>query len=88
MIGSWKKGDVVRSVAGHDSGKRFVVLEVIDEQYVLIADGKTRTVEKPKKKKNKHLRPVPGCQIKIDPDTKLQNKELQRFLMTCEENLA
>ena len=88
MIGTWKKGDVVRSVAGHDSGRRFVVLEVIDEQYVLIADGKTRPVEKPKKKKNKHLKAVPGCRMEIDPDTKLQNKELHRFLKACDQNLA
>lgn len=88
MKGPWKKGDVVRSVAGHDSGRRFVILEVIDEQYVLIADGKTRTVEKPKKKKNKHLRAVSGYQMEIDPNTKLQNSELHKFLKACDENLA
>ena len=48
-------GRVVYSTAGRDSGKLFIVLEQIDENYVLISDGKLRTEEKPKKKKLKHL---------------------------------
>jgi ribosomal protein L14E/L6E/L27E len=48
-------GRVVKSVAGRDSGKTFIIIKVIDEQYVLMSDGKLRTEEKPKKKKLKHL---------------------------------
>ena len=43
---------------------------------------------KPKKKKNKHLRAVSGYQMEIDPNTKLQNSELHKFLKACDENLA
>ena len=49
-------GRIVKSLAGRDKDKYFVVLEVIDDIYCLIADGDTRKVDMPKKKKKKHLR--------------------------------
>ena len=52
-------GRVVLSTQGRDEGRYFVVLKVIDEQFVLMADGLTRKVDHPKKKKVKHLRPKP-----------------------------
>ena len=48
-------GDIILSKAGRDKGKYFIVLEIIDEQYVLIADGDLRRVDSPKRKKCKHL---------------------------------
>lgn len=48
-------GQVVRSKSGRDSGKIFLVYKIIDEDYVLIVDGKSRKLDKPKKKKIKHL---------------------------------
>ena len=48
-------GRVVISKSGRDKGKRFVVIGVFDEDLVLICDGKLRKIEKPKKKKLKHL---------------------------------
>ncbi len=48
-------GDIVYSKAGRDKEKPFVVLEVLSTEFVLIADGRLRRVEKPKKKKMKHL---------------------------------
>ena len=41
-------GKVVYSKAGRDKGKCFVIIEVIDEQYVYISDGRLRKIEKPK----------------------------------------
>jgi len=49
-------GAVVLSMAGRDAGRLFIVLDAPDEQYALIADGDLRKVEKPKRKKQKHLR--------------------------------
>lgn len=46
--------DVVVSINGRDSGKSFFVVGV-DDNYALIADGKVRRLEKPKRKKQKHL---------------------------------
>lgn len=48
-------GVVAVSKAGRDAGKYFVILEVQDDQHVLIADGELRKVDKPKRKKLKHL---------------------------------
>lgn len=48
------KGSIVRSKAGKDKGVYFVVLE-IEGGYALIADGRRRRVEKPKRKKLIHL---------------------------------
>ena len=52
-------GRVVLSTQGRDEGRYFIVLKVIDENFVLMADGLTRKVDHPKKKKVKHLRMKP-----------------------------
>ena len=48
-------GRVVRSTAGRDCCKFFIVMKIIDENYVEISDGDLRTEEKQKKKRIKHL---------------------------------
>lgn len=48
-------GSVVKSLKGHDKDKFFVVIEVVSDMYVRIADGKTRKISTPKLKKIKHL---------------------------------
>ena len=48
------KSSIVRSDAGRDKGKLFIVMAVQGE-YLLLADGKSRKVESPKRKKRKHV---------------------------------
>lgn len=48
-------GQVVRSKAGRDKGKIFIVIDIIDDLYVLVADGDYRKLDNPKKKKIRHL---------------------------------
>ena len=50
-----KVGQVVKSKAGRDKGEYMIVYQVLDKDYVLLVDGFYRKVEKPKKKKIKHL---------------------------------
>ncbi len=50
-------GTIVFSKAGHDKGEIFVILKS-DSEYVYLMDGKYRTLEKPKKKKIKHVQGV------------------------------
>ncbi len=57
-------GDIVISRAGHDAGELFVVVATVSDDFVLIADGKRRTVESPKLKRIKHLRVVGQSDIK------------------------
>ena len=47
-------GLIVRSKAGRDKCGWFVILE-LDNDYALIANGDSRKVESPKRKKLKHL---------------------------------
>ncbi len=50
-----KVGQVVKAKAGRDKDKIFTIIEIIDQDYVMIVDGKCRTIENPKKKKIRHL---------------------------------
>jgi len=54
---SVSQGSVVRAKAGRDKDQFFVVLDV-SQGYALIADGKRRKVENPKRKKLIHLAPT------------------------------
>ena len=48
-------GKVVLSKAGRDKDHLYVVIRQLDNEYVLLINGSTKTCEKPKKKKLKHL---------------------------------
>jgi len=75
--------DVVVSTAGRDQGKLFYVIGT-DQVYLLLVNGKDRTVEKPKRKKRKHVRKVlrPETRVagKIRTGDKVLNSELRRDL--------
>ena len=70
----FSQGEAVCSTAGRDAKKCFLVVEVVDEQFVLIADGKLHKIEKPKKKKIKHL--VSLGKISQETAQKLTNRQL------------
>ena len=55
----FEPGRIVLSKQGRDAGRYFVVLKVIDDQYVLMADGQTCKIDHLKRKKVKHLHPKP-----------------------------
>ena len=60
------KGSLVYSRAGRDKGTLFVVLSV-DGEYVYLADGDTRKLSNPKKKKLKHInRTNKVCELDFD----------------------
>lgn len=48
-------GQYVKSKAGRDKDRIFIILAIIDENYLQVADGDLRKAEKPKRKKIKHL---------------------------------
>nr|WP_242840808.1 KOW domain-containing protein [Clostridioides mangenotii] len=49
-------GQVVKVSSGRDKGRLFFIVKIVDDEYVLIADGKKRKLVKPKLKKVKHLK--------------------------------
>lgn len=53
-------GRIVRSNAGRDRGKLFLIVGVEDENHLLLADGRLRPLERPKKKKLRHVSVLPG----------------------------
>ena len=48
------KGMYARSLAGHDKGKLYIIIEA-DEAYVYLSDGRLRPLDKLKKKKLRHI---------------------------------
>ena len=80
---AYETGRIVRSTQGRDKGKYFIVLENIGGGYVMMADGLNHTLEKPKKKKTKHLyaKPLLEDLMAARPEGgKLQNSDLRRLL--------
>lgn len=77
-------GQVVKSKSGRDKGRIFLVLEVIDQEYVLIVDGELRKLDKPKKKKIKHLiiynTVLPEIKYKADNNLKINNSYIRKLL--------
>ena len=49
-------GQVVEASSGRDKGRFFFIIKVIDNDYVLISDGRKRKLDRPKLKKVKHLK--------------------------------
>jgi large subunit ribosomal protein L14e len=49
-------GCVVQSRAGRDKGKYFMVYSIVDTEFILVLDGKTRKQLAPKRKRRKHVK--------------------------------
>ena len=75
--------DVVVSTAGRDQGKLFYVISE-DEQFLLLANGKDRPLDRPKRKKRKHVQKVLRSETrvaeKLRHGDKVLNGELRRDL--------
>ena len=75
--------DVVVSTAGRDQGEWFYVIAE-DPIFLYLANGKDRSLEKPKRKKRKHvqkvLRAETGVADKIRNGDRVLNSELRRDL--------
>ncbi len=78
-------GHLVVSLAGRDKDIVCAVVGIPDDDgYVLIADGKIRKVENPKKKKLKHIKPIePEV---IVPQDKLTNRFIREAVNNLTEN--
>ena len=84
------KSNIVRSDAGRDKGKIFAVLAV-EGEFLLLADGKSRKVEHPKRKKRRHVLFVSAEESrltdKIKSGEKITNSELRRALAAFREEV-
>lgn len=48
------------SKAGHDKNNVYVIIKE-ETEYVYLADGKLKTIQKPKKKNKKHIQIIKKC---------------------------
>ena len=82
-IPSIKISDVVVSTAGRDTGEWFYVIAQ-DPIYLFLANGKDRPLDKPKRKKRKHVQKVLRSETrvaaKLQSGDKVLNGELRRDL--------
>ncbi len=80
-------GKVAYSKAGRDEGKMFVVINIVKNNFAILADGDLRKIENPKLKNLKHVNitnsvaeEVQACLSKGElPDNHVIRKNLKRL---------
>ena len=82
-ISDFNISDVVKATAGRDQGKLFYVIAQ-ENGYLLLANGKDRPLDRPKRKKCKHVQKVLRAETrvaeKLKAGDKVLNSELRRDL--------
>jgi ribosomal protein L14E/L6E/L27E len=77
-------GKVVLSKAGRDKKHLYVIVRQINDDYVLLSNGNTKSMDMPKKKKIKHLSILENVDNEIISLIKSSNKstdlKIKRFL--------
>ena len=77
------RSNIVKSIAGRDAGSLFFVLAT-EGDFLLLADGKQRRLENPKRKRRKHVALVGESHSlvaeKIRSSEKITNSELRKAL--------
>lgn len=58
-VSTFENGRVVLSKQGRDKGRLFIVIEIVNDDFVLVVDGDLRKLAKPKLKRKKHLKAIP-----------------------------
>lgn len=76
-------GMFARSLAGHDKNKLYLISKV-DNEYVYLVDGVIRTVDKPKKKRKKHIQIdyqiMDLIKEKLEAKVELRNEDIKRAI--------
>lgn len=85
-------GSIVVSKAGRDAGRRFLVVAEVDQDFVMIANGGLRGMDRQKKKRRKHLKPtgqvVEGLRARLSEGTPVEDHEVRAWLREEEEKLV
>ena len=80
---AFTEGRIVQSIQGRDAKAYFIILNVLEDGFVAIADGDRHKLSHPKRKKTKHLRAKPVLlDLKnIRPEGgRLQDSDLRKAL--------
>lgn len=78
------KNAVVISRMGHDAGRVYVVTARVNEDFVLVVDGKYRKLDNPKLKRVKHVKPVGESDV-LD---RWRRKSAGRYVCTARAQIA
>ena len=85
-------GSVVVSKAGRDEGRLFLVVAEVDDDFVMVANGALRGMDRPKKKRRKHLKPtgrvVEALRDRLSQGKPVEDHELRDWLSEEEEKLV
>ncbi len=76
---------MVESVAGRDRGMLAYVVGTTEDGFVLVADGRLRKVETPKRKKLKHIRFIANAP-RLDEE-KMTNRFIRESINEYKESL-
>ena len=78
-----KIGEFAKSKAGHDKEEIFIIINK-EEEYVYLVDGKSRILDKPKKKKIKHIQVInqidEELQRKLETNLILRDEDIKRAI--------
>lgn len=79
----YEPGMMARSLAGHDQGQNYVILRE-EGAYVYLVDGRIRTVDRPKKKKKKHIQLMSSIPQeladKLERGAAIRNEDIKRVI--------
>ncbi len=84
-------GRYVWSNAGRDKDRLFVIIDILDDCHVLVADGDLRRIGNPKKKKLKHLKITHKVAEEISQTAsikKITDKDLQTAVLRYKNELT
>lgn len=85
-------GSVVRSEAGRDQGRLFLVVQEVDADFVMVANGQLRRMDHLKKKRRKHLKPtglvVEELRSRLSDGKPVEDYEVRSWLKKEEEKLV
>ena len=85
-------GSVVISKAGRDEGRLFLVVAEVDDDFVMVANGALRGMDRQKKKRRKHLKPtglvVEALRDRLSQGKPVEDHELRAWLSEEEKKLV
>lgn len=86
-----KIGEFAKSKAGHDKEKIFIIINK-EEEYVYLVDGKSRILDKPKKKKIKHIQVInqidEELQRKLETNLILRDEDIKRAIKSYKQKIG
>ena len=66
---------LVKSLAGHDRGRLYIIIEETEDS-LFLTDGRLRPMEKPKRKKKKHVQVI----LKKIEDEEFTDENIRTFI--------